>query len=401
METTPKTDQDRAENMDANWWNTMGVLYRGRRLIIIVTGGMAVLSVVISLFLPNWYKASSRLLLPEGSGGGLSAALLGDLSSAAQSLLGGAGGDYVRYLAILNSRTVLSGVVDTFNLIQVYDYEDSDTAMEDAIESLSDNVEFVIDDEFDFLSIEVLDKDPVRAAEMSNYLTRALDRIQNQLASQSAGNFRMYVEERYEESELQLANLLDSLQAFQMRYGVFDLEAQTAAYFDQLASLRVGAVQAEIQHEVLRSQFGSENAQVRAYGEVVAAANRQYEAALAGQEQVLPVSQEDTPGMIREYLRITLDRTIQQRILEVIAPLREQARFEEQRVVEVLQIVDAAVPPVEKSKPKRSIIVIVATLSAFILVVLYTLLASWWKNNHAYYTRRLQEAANSSPRPRD
>ena len=57
---------------------------------------------------------------------------------------------------------------------------------------------------------------------------------------------------------------------------------------------------------------------------IVEAADRIYEAALSGKEQVLPVSQEDAPAMIRTYLDLTLNQTIQQRILELVAPMLEQ-----------------------------------------------------------------------------
>ena len=73
---------DRIEVMNQEgeqaWWNMLGVLYRWRRFIVIVTSVMAVASVVISLMLPNWFKASSRLLLPTSSSGGIASALLGD-----------------------------------------------------------------------------------------------------------------------------------------------------------------------------------------------------------------------------------------------------------------------------------------------------------------------------------
>jgi len=55
------------------WWNLLGVLYRWRRFIIGVTSVMAVASVIISLLLPNWFKASSRLLLPASASGVLQA----------------------------------------------------------------------------------------------------------------------------------------------------------------------------------------------------------------------------------------------------------------------------------------------------------------------------------------
>lgn len=381
------------ESSDQAWWDMLGVLYRWRRFITIVTVVMAIAAVVISLLLPNWFKASSRLLLPSSGSGGLASVLLGDISSAAQSLLGGAGGDYVRYLAILNSRTVMDDVVETFDLVTVYELEDEDFPLEEARAALKDNVDFVVDQEFDFFSVEVLDKDPQRAADMSNYFVEKLDEINNRLSKQTAGNFRKYVQSRYDQAGLDRQAMLDSLAVFQREYGVIDLEAQTQAYFTQLAELRANAIQVEIQLAALRSQFGEDNRQAQSLEAIVVAADQKYQDALAGQEAVFPVSQDRAPEMVKSYLNLMLERTIQERILELVAPMLEQAKFEEERTGQALQIVDAAIAPVEKFKPKRSVICIAATLSAFILAIFFALVMDWWRRRHEYFATRLRDAA--------
>lgn len=401
METQPtgtqRTDAERRSQAQQHVWRTLGILWNRRVLIMGLTGAMAVLSVVISLMLPNYYRATSRLLMPESGGGGFASAILGNLGSAAQSLLGTSGGDYVRYLAILESRSVLTSVVGEFNLVEVYEYTDSDTPVEDALEDLQDHIELYVDNEYDYLSIEVIDKDPERAAAMANFMLEELNRVNNQLSTRTAGNFRQYVEMRYQESEANRAALLDSLRAFQERYGVYDLQAQTEAFFDQIAQLRVSALEAEVEYEALRSQLGDNNTTVQGLEQVVRSMNNKYANALAGREDVLPVPQSRVPEAVRIYLDIEMQRTIEEKILEFVAPMLEQARFEEQQQMEALQIVDAAVPPVVKDSPKRSIIVIAATASAFILVVLYVLLSAWWRANSADYARRLREASAAAP----
>ena len=380
-------------NVDDTWWHMLGVLFRWRRFIIIVTGVMAVVSVVISLMLPVWYKASSRLLLPNSGGSGIASALLGDLSSAAESLLGGGGGDYVRYMAILHSRAVKEQIVERFDLINVYDLAEEEFASEEALSALADNIEFVIDDEYDFMSIEVFDQDAQRAADISNYFIELLDEENNRLTRQTAGNFRAFVESRYYLAEEERGAMLDSLASFQRKYGVIDLEAQTEAYFSQLAELRASTLQYEIQLNGMRAQFGEGNQQVKNMQSMVEAANQSFQDALDGREMVMPVSQEEAPEMVRQFLNLTMERTIQERILELVAPMLEQARFEEERQSETLQVVDAAVAPFEKAKPKRMIIVIGATLSAFILALVFVLLLDWWKRNSPRFASRIREAS--------
>ena len=103
--------------------------------------------------------------------------------------------------------------------------------------------------------------------------------------------------------------------------------------------------------------------------------------------------QDSVPGVVRQYAALELEQMIQTRILEVIGPLYEQARFDEEREAEAVQVVDYAVPPKLKAKPKRAVIVVAAALSAFLLAALFVLLYTWWQRRHAYFARRLREAA--------
>ncbi|HEX7069843.1 MAG TPA: GNVR domain-containing protein, partial [Rhodothermales bacterium] len=147
--------------------------------------------------------------------------------------------------------------------------------------------------------------------------------------------------------------------------------------------------------ETALAQFGPENPQVAALRDAVRAAQRQYQAALAGQEKLMPIPTSEVPTMARAYVDLERERMIQTRILEVIAPLLEQARMDELREVEAVQIVDAAEPPVKKSAPHRTIIVLATALSAFLLAAFYVLAKEWWRRNHVVVSARLREAAES------
>lgn len=393
MQTNRNDIDDRSAKAEETIWSIAGTLYRWRRFLVITTGVVAVAAVVISLLLPNWYAAEARLLPPEGGGTSpLSAQLLKDLPSAASALLGGASGDYARYLAILTSRTMMETAVDSFDLIQVYETYESDTPRQDAIEILEDNVEFQIDAEYDFLSVIAYDTDPRRAADLSNFIVRKLNERNAQLASQNAANYRRFVEKRYREAQLALDSVLNATQAFQHQYGVYDLPAQAQGFLEYLATLRAGEIQARVQYEALLEQYGPENQQVQQLREIAAAAERTYRQALAGQEEIMPIPQANVPDVARAYIDLERERLTQMRILEVVAPMYEQARFSEEREVQAVQVIDNAVPPVKKARPRRSIICIVATLSAFLLAVVFVLVYEWWRNNHGYFAHRLQQA---------
>lgn len=388
------SNPDRAERAEEATWRVLGLLYARRKLIIGVTLAVAVATLIISLLLPHWYRGTARLLLPEG--GGLSSALLGNLPSAASALLGGGSGDYARYLAILTSRSVSEAVVDEFDLTEVYGTAGAQASIEDAVKVLAGNVEFTIDREYEFLSISVLDKDPDRAAAMANFYVSKLNEVNARLTSQSASNYRRFLEKRYYEARSDMDSVFAESQTFQEEYGIFDLPTQTQGFFAQLAEMRSETLRLQIQYEVMRDELGPENPRVKTYRSLVSAANRKYENALKGAEQLLPVAKDKVPEIARTYAGLELERTIQAAILEVVGPLYEQARLQEEREAEAVQIVDVATPPVRKAKPKRSVICIAGTLSAFLIVVTYVLASAWWRRNSGRFARRLDHAAHEA-----
>lgn len=374
-------------------WRAAGVLYAWRRFIVGATAVVAVGAVVISLLLPNWYQATARVLSPEGGGANpMAAAFLKNLPSGAASLLGGAAGDYARYIAILSSRSLLETVVDSFNLVAVYETQEAPNPRLAAVEMLAENAAFPIDEEYEFLTVAVMDRDPERAAAMANFFVRKLNEMNRQLAAQDAANFRRYVEARYARAEADLDSAKTSVQEFQQRYGIYNLEAQAQAFMTQVAQLAAEAAQLEIQAEALASQLGPANSQVAAAQAAAQAAQRKYQEALAGRARVMPVPQGQMPAVMREYVDLEQRRLILAETIREVYPLVEQARFQEEREYESVQVVDAAIPPVEKAKPRRSIIVVTATLSAFLLSVLFALLYEAWRRHHARLAARLEAA---------
>lgn len=383
------------------FWMSLATLYQWRRFIIGITAGMAVAAVIITLLMPEWYKASTRVVLPAGGGGGgLMSAVMSDLPSAAQSLLGGVSGDYIRHLAILNSRTIHGMAVDSFDMIEVYEIDDSETPRRDAIALLQENTEFLIDDEYDFMSIEVLDQDPERAAALANYFVRALNRFTNELAAESEGTFSQVIETRYAQTEARLDSLMADLQALQSEYGIMNLEMQAPLFFQNVAALRLNALQAEARYQQLRSQYGANNALVQSAREAMQTANAQYQSALAGQEALMPVGLEEMPEVARQFYELDVQRQIAATVLQYMRPLVEQARFDELREVQALQVVDPAIPPTEDAKPDRKMIVIMATLSAFVIAIVFVLLYAWWQRNHGRYARQIATAVGKEEEQR-
>lgn len=372
------------------FWAFFRALLKKRWLIIGVTGFFGAASVVISLFLSNWYLAETRLLIPgQTSSGLLSGVISGRLGSGASSLLGGLISDYQQQLAILDSRTVKQRVVEEFDLIEVYDLADSDAPMKYAIEELEGNVEFVVDNEYNYLSVQAYDKDPQRAADMANFFVSELNRVGIDLSTKTAREYRFTVERRYQSFEDSLATVMQATRTLQEETGVLDLPTQVAAFAEALAEWRTQIWVSQVELDHLHFLYGDSHSQTRAAQRAVDQAWQSYNQALEGQERVMPVAQDILPEVAHRFVELQTEALIWRTLLEFARPVLEEARLEEERAAESVQVLDPAIPPVEKARPWRAAICVISTFSGFLLSILYVLISSWWKKNHTLIAERL------------
>jgi len=392
---TATSDTHSKNASDHFFWKTAGILWRSHRLIIGITSLIAVLSIVISLLLPNWYMAQTRLLLPVRTASGLLSGIMNSLpSTAASSFLGDVGGDYVRYLSILDSRSVKEKVLEEFDLITVYEVEDSPHPQLDAMLLLEDNIEFVVDQDYNHLEVHVYDKDPERAANMANFFVAELNRIHGQLASQSATEFREKVEKRYIGIEADLDSVRVRLRDLQARYGIIDPLIQGQAFIEGIAEWRAGSVLAEMEYESLLSLYGPNHSAVRAARRAVDAVNNRYRGAMEGEEAIMPVPQDSIPDMAHLFNELETEILILGKLVEYVRPVLEEARLEEERKNEAVQVIDKAVPPPKKARPWRAAIVVSSTASGFVLSTFFVLLMAWWRENHVVFADRMRASTS-------
>ncbi len=172
------------------------VIWGRKKMILAVSFAAALLAIVISLLMPNIYKAQV-LLTPVGSGkskgGGLSAALggLGGLASVAGISLGGGGGSTAENLAVLNSREFIWKFVKENKLMPVLFADDWDAKSKkwkkddpkkqptlwDAYRMFTKGGLMNVDKnkKTGLVTVSVEWKDPVLAAKWANALVRRLN----------------------------------------------------------------------------------------------------------------------------------------------------------------------------------------------------------------------------------
>jgi uncharacterized protein involved in exopolysaccharide biosynthesis len=351
------------------------VLYKWKKFLFINLFVVALLAGTYAFLLPKQYKATSTIMIPPENTMGLGglASLVSGKSGAASigsKLLGLSNSSEDLLLGILNSRTTLMKVVEKFDLWNYYEITDKNT--DKILKAFVPDLTFG-PNEFSMIEISVTNKDPELSAEIANYFVAILDSTNIKINIEQATNSRKFIETRYTQNLDDLKNAEDTLYKFQKRYGIVAVPEQLEVSIKAAAEFEAQLARKEMESYFMKQAYGENSPQyLGTMAEYNLIKNKILE--LKNSTQMSSVSNvlfpfKNMPDISIKYLRYYREVEIQQSILEVILPLYEQAKVEEQKSIPTIMILDKAVPPQLKYSPKRATIIIGITfLFAFILI---------------------------------
>jgi uncharacterized protein involved in exopolysaccharide biosynthesis len=357
-------------------------LAKHKSFIIGSVAGTAVLSIVISLLLPVYYTAETKIMPPQQKQSFASAMLdqLGGLGS----LIGAGGGGGLLgnpsdlYVDMLHSAAIEDDLIDRFALIQLYKKKlriDARHALEDAtlIKANKDGV----------ISISVDDRDARRAADIANAYVDELEKLTKRLAVTDAGKRRIFFEREVKTATEQLENAEQELKRTEEVTGIIQMDSQSRFMLQAYADLRAQAAEKAVEIESMRSFATPENPEVVRLGHELDALRTQIAGIEKGQggSPVGDIALERVPEKALKYYDKMREVTYRSSLLQLLLKQYEIARIDEGKDASLIQFLDRAGPPERKSRPKRAIIVFFATLLALLLAALY-----------AYFRERLDRA---------
>jgi uncharacterized protein involved in exopolysaccharide biosynthesis len=351
------------------------ILFKWKKFIIITLLIVGPLTLGLLFLIPNNYKATSVVMIPPETSSGLGSltGLLSGKSSAASlgsKLLGATSANIDALLAILNSRTALTKTVKEFKLIDYYNI--SDNNIDKTLKEFSGDLSFE-PTEYGMIEISVINEDPVLSAKIANYFTTILDSLNIMLNTQAATNNRLFIEKRYLKNLIDIKAAEDSLYKLQKKYGVFAIPEQMEAAVKSAAEIEAQLIEKELMAELVIKQFGENSPNYPLIKNQVDFLRKKVNeiknsSKLSSDSNVL-LPFKNMPELSIQYLRDYRELEIQQKILEVILPLYEQAKVEEQKSIPTIMVLDKAVTPQIKNGPKRATITIIISL-----LVLFVLL---------------------------
>jgi tyrosine-protein kinase Etk/Wzc len=350
---------------EINLLELLQVIVKRKSFIFKVCAAAVVLSICYSLTLKNSYTATAKLLPPQKeSGGGLSP-LLGQAGGLAGLAGGVLGGSSDLYMGILKSRSVADAVIKRLDLQTEFKAKNLD----DTRNSLAGAVKVQAGKD-GIISISADSTDPKKAALLANTLVDELSRRSVELNLSKAGTERMFLEKRLEVVKQDLKNAENDMKAFQEKYKTIKADSQATVAIEGIARLQAEIVTKEVQLATLRNSMTDENSEVKALQAGIARLKSQLGAMTGsgGAGNIIP-STGNVPGLGVEYVRKLRELKIQEAIYEQLTKQYEVAKINEAKDSSSLQVLDEAVEPLRKSKPKRALIVILSTVTAFFISI--------------------------------
>lgn len=366
-------------------------LVRRRRMIFSLVGIAAVGSVVAALLWPQSWRASVTLLPPDRRMDN-PAFLPGGLDQIGSTLRGitlrqvATPSDI--FVAILQSRNVAQAIVRKFGLQKEYGLKSENKAIARFDEDLD-----VSTTREGLIQVSTVASSPERAAEMANAVVEELDRVNRDLATREATSVREFVEKEMHEAEDRLASAEERMRAFQETHGTIEITEQARAVIAAAAQVRADILSAEVELGVLRRTRDASHPDVRRaedYLHELRLRLKEIEGTPPPPSSVdsgdrttaLPdggagadttttpnpfPALTEIPELGLEYGRLLRDVKTEETVVGLLVEQYHRARIEERRALPTVRVLDAAVPPEHRYRPRRTILVVLVTGASVLL----------------------------------
>ncbi|PJA81043.1 MAG: chain length determinant family protein, partial [Nitrospirae bacterium CG_4_9_14_3_um_filter_41_27] len=237
---------------------------------------------------------------------------------------------------------------------------------------LADTLKARDDKKSGIITIGVEDKDPKRAADMANAFVEELKNMNKGLAVTEAGQRRLFFEEQLKDTKEALIKAEDSMEGFQERTGAIKIDEQAKAVIEGIANLRAQIAAKEVGLKVMRTYATPQNPDIQRAEEELRGMREQLgrlETRSGGHnpDPLMPTGR--IPALGTEYIRKLREFKYQEALYEILLKQYEAARLDEARDAAIIQVIEKAIPPEKRVKPKRKQMVMIATFSGLFFSV--------------------------------
>jgi uncharacterized protein involved in exopolysaccharide biosynthesis len=368
------------------------LLWAERRFLLRATVVGFLAATLLAFLIPIRYEATTQIMPPDSQTGSTLALVAGltaqpgagGLGAMASDLLG-AKSTGALFVGVLQSRSVQDRIVDRFDLKKVYGKKLEQTARE----KLSENTSVSEDRKSGIITLNVVDRDPHRAAGIAGAYVEGLDTLMAQLTTSSAHRERVFLEGRLNSVNADLETAEKDFSQFASKNATIDITEQGKAMVVAAASLEGQLIAAQSELEGLKQIYSDSNVRVRAIQARIAELRHQLQL-FGGKAGTSPsenstVSDTGAPTMRQlpilgvPYADLFRRLKVEQAVYETLTKEYELAKVQEAKEIPTVKVLDPAVVPEKRSFPPRLPIMFMGASAAFILGVVWLIGGARWR----------------------
>lgn len=376
----------------------IGVILKYRRLIFFMCGVSVIIAIIVSLRLPEIYSATTVIMPPNIKKGAASAltAKLGGFASLAGGMLGEPADIYVD---MLNSRTVVDAIIRKFEMMKVYGVG----FMEDARRVLRNSTNIRVS-KANTIGITVEDKKPQRAADLANAYVEELDKLGQRFNVSDAARQRIFLDKRIEETKKQLIQAEGRLKKFQEQNKIVALTEQARTSIYAAARIKGQIVGIETDLTVLKSFVTGKSNKIIRLEQRLAELKEQLVKIETGHKNgslhnpgnpeedsnfYIPFNQ--VPDLGLRLGRFMREVKIQETVFEFLTQQYEMVKIAEAKDTSTIQVLDKAIAPEGRTKPRRTRIVALSGIVTFLVAIFLAFVVEFFKKIKPEDKKRWQE----------
>jgi len=222
------------------------------------------------------------------------------------------------------------------------------------------------------VAIGVEDRDPKKATDIANAFVEELKNMTKGLAVTEASQRRLFYEEQLKDVRAFLAQSEDSMKGFQEKTGAIRIDEQAKAVIQSIAQLRAQIAAKEVQLKVMRTYATQQNPDTLRGEEELKGLREQLNRLEAkggakNSDALMPSGM--VPQLGTEYLRKMRELKFAEALYEILLKQYEAAKLDEARDATVIQIIEKAIPPENKIRPRRAQMVVITGVVGFFISI--------------------------------
>lgn len=336
------------------------------------------ISVVVAFLLPVWYAATTNLVPSNSSqesagiGGTAISSALKEFGLTKMS--GSSSSEQYSYIVILQSRTVVDSIIEKYELDKVYDIPKNE--MVDLRKEFLSNLEIAYEKEGNY-TITVWDTDRQRAADIANEIVEIANSHFINIYRQDNKLSKEYFELRINSIDSSLNEIGKQLNKFTQRTLLFSPEDQAQAISKALSDLKSEQVKYDIIYNYYKNTYGENDQMAQSFKNMSEELNKKLNKLKTQPGFAGNFALNDASAVAVEYMKLYTDFETYAKVKAFLVSMLEKIRSDEVKNIQSLLVVDPAIPPDKKDKPKRAYIISGSAVGGFVLALIIVFLINY------------------------